>query len=428
MTAAELDNPRLRLGPLAGKIMTIAGLIGLAGLLLSVLLAFSAGWEHFFRAYLTAFMFVISIALGGLFFTFVQHATRAGWSVVIRRIAEAFAGNLLWLWILFLPILALVVVGRGGLLYDWMDSAHAAGDELYAHKRPYLNETFWVIRAVVYLAVWAGAGWFFLRNSVAQDDSGDVNLTHRMQRWAPLAAILYAVTQTFAVIDWVMALEAHWFSTMFGVYFFAASCCGFFSVQILVAYFLQRNGKVQEEITLEHYQDMGKQLFAFGIVFWAYIAYSQYMLIWYGNIPEETGWYMARQLGGWGGVSILLLVAHFFIPFLLLVTKHTKRIRGLLALIALAMLLLHFVDVYWLVMPHVPAEAIAASTTYGQVARQVAAGGGELVGYHPHLMDLTCLIGLVGLLAAGTAHRLRRCALIPLGDPRLGESLAFENM
>jgi len=428
MAAAGPDNPRLRLGPLAGKIMLIAGLVGLAGLLLSVLLAFSAGWDHFFRAYLTAFMFVLSIALGGLFFTFLQHATRAGWSVVIRRIAEAVAGNLLWLWILFLPILAIVVIGRGGLLYDWMDSAHAAGDELYAHKRAYLNETFWVIRAVLYLAVWAGAGWFFLRNSVAQDDSGDVNLTHRMQRWAPLAAILYGLTQTFAVIDWVMALEAHWFSTMFGVYFFAASCCGFFSVQILAVYFLQRQGRIRGQITLEHYQDMGKQLFAFGIVFWAYIAYSQYMLIWYGNIPEETGWYMARQLGGWGGVSLLLLLGHFLLPFLLLVTKHTKRVRGLLALIALAMLLLHFADIYWLVMPHVPAEVIAASTTYAEVARQVADGGGELVGYHPHLMDLTCLIGLGGLLAAGTAHRLRRCALIPLGDPRLGESLAFENM
>jgi hypothetical protein len=291
VSAIQGSNENRRLGALAARIAGPAGIGGVILLVVAVLITWRSeiAWERFLRSYLVAFCFVLSLSLGGLFFTMLQHLTRAGWSVVLRRIAEGLAGNLRWIWILFIPI----VIGLFTTdLYHW---THAGEDLLLAHKRPFLNPTFWVIRVVIYFAVWAGLAHFFLRASVAQDASGDPKLTLRMQRIAAPGMILYAFTQTFAIIDWVMALEPHWFSTMFGVYFFAASCCGFGATMVILCFALQRSGRVTESITTEHYQDLGKYLFAFGVVFWAYIAYSQYVLIWYANIPEETAWFLVRQ-------------------------------------------------------------------------------------------------------------------------------------
>ena len=430
-SAAVSDrDPRLVLGELGPKLMRVALAVGAGGLFVSLLQwMFLPGVDaaRFFRAYLVAFVFVLSLGLGGLFFTFLQHLAKAGWSVTVRRLAEALAGSLTYIWILFLPVLVLVLIGQGGVLYDWLDPATVAQDAVIAGKSGYLNRGFWLIRAVVFLGLWAVLGRFFFRTSVAQDASGDVSLTHRMQTWAPVAGLVYAFSQTFAIVDWVMTLEAHWFSTMFGVYFFAASCCGFFSIMILFMYGLQRSGRLENEITLEHYQDVGKLLFGFGVVFWAYIAFSQYMLIWYANMPEETAWYLVRQLGGWKAVSAILLVGHFAIPFVLLVSKHTKRIKPVIALIAGWLLLMHYVDMYWLVMPVVPAHEMAAATTIVGLEATLVRDGIDL-GYHPHLVDLTCLLGVAGLFMASVVHRLRACALIPLHDPRLSEALSFENV
>ncbi len=430
MNLNQANNDQLRLGGLATKIAVPALIIGLLGLAVSVIFPLvrggENGWEQLFRSYLTSFIFVLTLSLGALFFVLIQHLTRAGWSVVIRRLAEAVAANLTWLWILFVPVVYIMMTGNGAILYDWADPTHLRHDPVLKAKSPFLNPEFWSIRAVVYFLIWGLAGYYFYRNSVKQDETGDVQFTHRLQRWAPIAVILYALTQTFASIDWIMSLEAHWFSTMFGVYFFAGSCCGFFALLCVMMYFTQRFGKLTNEISFEHYQDAGKLLFAFGVVFWAYIAFSQYMLIWYANIPEETGWYIARQLGAWKTVSIVLLAGHFVLPFLLLITKHTKRAKLILTLIALWMLLMHFVDVYWLVMPHVPADALANAQTY-QELEQLTADSGSL-GFAPHLLDLTCLVGMLGVFIAITALRLRKCALMPMQDPRLSESLSFENI
>jgi hypothetical protein len=176
---------------------------------------------------------------------------------------------------------------------------------------------------------------------------------------------------------------------------------------------------------------MGKFLFAFGIVFWAYIAFSQYMLIWYGNIPEETAWYMPRHLGGWGAVSLLLLFGHFIGPFVAIMSRHMKRNRGALAAAAVWMLLMHFIDIYWLVMPRVPAEMLEHARDYSELSRlidSVPVGQPSPVGYGWHILDLTCLVGMLALLVAAAAYRMRNVSLVPLRDPRLHESLAFENM
>jgi hypothetical protein len=423
-----------------GPILVRAGLIvGGIGLGASLILGFAMGnGERFFKSYLVAFMVVLSIALGGLFFTILHHLVKAGWSVVVRRISEGVASTLRYAWIFFIPILVGMLIGS--MYSHWADISHWADpshfDEVIAGKAIYFffgtpefeQNTlpwFWIIRAVIFLAVWAMLARYFVNASIAQDASGDVNISRRLQQYAPVAMILYALTQTFAAFDWLMSLEPHWFSTMFPVYFFAASCTGFFAFLILCMFYLQKKNKLTSELTAEHFQDAGKLLFAFGIVFWAYIAYSQYMLLWYANIPETSGWVITRQIHGWGPVSLFLLFGHFIGPFLIIISRHMKRAKTILAAVAGWMLLMHFIDIYWLAMPIIPHDELYVAASYGELVETTS---NEAVGYGWHLLDFTCLIGMAGLLVAGTAHRLSSCALIPEQDPRLNESLAFQNM
>ena len=418
-----MTNENRFLGELGPALVRRAGGVGVFLLAVAFLIAWSSDltWERFLRAWLVAFCFVLSLSLGGLFFTMLHHLIRAGWSVAVRRIAEGLAANLRWIWILFIPI----VIGLFTTdLYHWV---HPGDDLLLQHKEPFLTEWFWLTRAAFYFAVWGGLAHYFLSNSVAQDETGDPGITLRMQRVAAPGMILYAFTQTFAVIDWVMALEPHWYSTMFGVYFWAATCCGFGSAMILLCFGLQRTGRVEQSISTEHYHDLGKFLFAFGIVFWAYIAYSQYMLIWYANIPEETNWFAARQLGGWLGLSLVIIIGHFAGPFMILLSRYPKRWTGFLAAAAVWMLVMHFIDLYWLAMPAIPHELIATATTYEQLTADFEAGYAAEYDLHWSIVDPLCLLGMVGVWVAGGAAALKGKSLIPRRDPRLAESLAFEN-
>jgi hypothetical protein len=393
---------------------------------LSALLGKGEGWDIFWKSYLFGWIVAVGIALGALFFVLLQHLTRSGWSTSVRRLAEGVAKNLSWLWMLFTPILILVLSGNGQWLYQWADTYLMEHDHMLHSKAGYLSAQFWSIRAIFYLFVWSVIGSLYFKWSTAQDADGDVKWTHKMQKWAPICMILYAFTQSYAIIDWVMTLQPKWFSTMFSVYFFAATMTGFFSFIILLTRFLQWTGHLRKSISVEHYHDLGKWLFGLGVVFWAYIGFSQYMLIWYANIPVETGWYMTRQLGGWASVSILLLVGHFLLPFLFLITRWTKRWRATLPLIAGWLLLMFFVDMYWLVMPVIPEEAIAEATSYNQLANQVTAGEVS-VGFGWNILNLTCIIGMVSLVSGGTLINLRKCNLIATADPRLDEALHFEN-
>jgi hypothetical protein len=424
--AASGENRRL--GDLAPKLIVIGAALGGGGILASLLIGQLDAPERFYRPYLTAFMFVLSLSLGAMFFVLIQHLTKAGWSVTLRRLAEGIACNLMWLWLLFIPIALGMLWSETTRLYSWAIDANVAGSEVLQHKAAYLNPGFWLLRAGVFFAVWFIIARVLFRASAAQDLTGDVSLTYRLQRFAAPAIILYALTQSFAGIDWMMSLEPEWFSTMFGVYFFAGSACGFFALLIIIVYLLQRSGRLTRSITIEHYQDLGKGLFAFGIVFWAYIAYSQFMLIWYGNIPEETGWFLVRHFGDWAGLSLLLLFGHFVGPFLILISKHPKRRRGVLAAAAGWMLLMHFIDLYWLIMPHLPAEraGVIHDGTVTRFSEAAAAFSDLTLGFSA--VHVTALIGLLGLFIAGAAMRLRHVSLIPTGDPRLGEAMAFENM
>jgi hypothetical protein len=400
MEPVSIDNEARRFDGTGPYVVKVAGGVGAAVLAVTLAIALvrDAGYGAFVRSYLVSYCFYLSLTLGALFFVILQHLTRSGWSVVVRRLAETVAADVTILAVLFIPI----VLGAQGL-FAWTQPDLAGHDALLRGKLPYLNLAFFLVRCVIYFAVWIALAWYFRRNSIAQDATGDPGLTRRMESLAGPAMVLYAFTLTFAAIDLIMTLEFDWFSTIFGVYYFAGSLLGFLCVLALAAMALQAAGFVPRAITVEHYHDIGKLIFAF-VVFWAYIAYSQYMLIWYGNLPEETMWYFPRQSGGWTWVALALLFGHFVIPFVGMMSRRAKRNKPVLAFWAGWMLVLHWIDVYWLIAP----AFSRGSARFG-------------------LLDVGCAIGLGGLFIAGAVWIAGRRSLIPERDPRLGESLAFEN-
>jgi len=240
---------------------------------------------------------------------------------------------------------------------------------------------------------------------VAQDAAADPRTTRLLQSVSAPALIVFAVTLTVASFDWIMSLDPHWYSTIFGVYVFSGCAVAIFALVPLLAIALEgRGGPLEGVVTAEHYHDLGKLLFGF-VVFWAYIAFSQYMLVWYGNLPEETIWYAHRLEHGWEAVTVALALAHFVVPFFYLLLRRTKRNRALLAVACVWLLAAHGLDLYWLVMPAVHPEGVAFS-----------------------LLGPLAWLGVGGLFAAALGWLLRRPAAVPVGDPRLPESLSFENM
>lgn len=371
--------------------------LGIAGLVLTWLLG-QADPAQAIHSYLVAFVFFLSLALGGLFFVVIQFLVRAGWSVTVRRLAEHVMATLPVFAVLFIPI-ALGVHE----LYHWSHADAVAHDPILQHKSAYLDISAFHLRAILYFIVWSVIAVYYWRQSQRQDQMGAVSITRRLQTLSPLALIGYALTQTFASFDWLMSLDPHWFSTIFGVYFFAGSVVAILAVIILLAMALQRAGALHDLVTWEHYHDLGKLLLGF-VVFWAYIAFSQFMLIWYANIPEETEFFAARWNTDWKSFSIFLAVGHFVLPFFFLLIRDVKRRRITLVAVSCWLLVMHYVDLYWLVMPNFHHEA-------------------------PNLnpLDLTAVIGVGGVFVAVLATIMRRRPLVPVKDPRLAESLLFEN-
>jgi hypothetical protein len=386
----------------SSRILAIAGIVLLA---LALVFGFMRGdsLTYFFHAYLVSFCFYLSISLGALFFVALQHASRAGWSVGVRRVSEILAANTLLMAVLFLPILLPLLWGNTAL-YEWTNADIVRNDEILQGKRAYLNLPFFTIRAIAFFAIWGVLVWYFWRKSLEQDGSGDTGLSLRMERVSYPALLLFAVTITFAAFDWIMSLSPHWFSTIFGVYYFSGSVVGFLSVVILALIVLQKSGRLTSSVTVEHYHELGKFLFAF-IIFWGYMAFSQYMLIWYANIPEETTWYLPRQEGSWAVVSIILLFGHLLIPFFGLMSRGVKRRRAALGFWAGRLLVMHWIDVHYLVMPHV-----------------------EIKGFVFGPIDVCCVTGIGLIYVAGALMIAGDRPLVPTRDPRLGESLGYENI
>ncbi|MBN2475744.1 MAG: quinol:cytochrome C oxidoreductase [Pirellulales bacterium] len=400
----NVDDDRLTLSGTRPAVCAVLAIAGIGMLVAGLVLGWNRGDElkGFLASYLVSFCFFLSISLGALFFVALQHLVHAGWSVTVRRLAEILAANTFCMAILFLPILGPMMAGNSSL-YAWSNPAAVDADELLQWKQPYLNVPFFAGRAVVYFLIWGLMARFFLANSTRQDDSGDPGLTRRMEKFSAVALILFSLTVTFAAFDWLMSLEPDWFSTIFGLYYFAGAVVAFFATLILFALALQQVGLVTQTITTEHYHELGKLLLGF-IIFWGYMAFSQYMLIWYANIPEESVWYLARQTGPWTFVSLGLLLGHLLFPFFGLLPREVKRRKLLLGAWAVWMLVVHWIDLYWLVMPTFAPEHLP----FG-------------------LIDVCCILGVGSLFLAGLLWSARSRALVPVKDPRLDESLAFEN-
>jgi hypothetical protein len=354
--------------------------------------------KQFFFSWLVSFLFFLSLGLGGLFFVLIQYATQAGWGIVLRRIGETTFATIPVMAALFIPL----VLGLHDV-YSWSVPGAAEQDALLRWKSPYLNTSFFMIRAVFFFACWSFVALMYYSGSSGQDTTGDPAVSSRLRRLAGPSIIVCALTSSFASVDWIMSLTPHWYSTMFGVYFFAGSFVGFIALLSVLAVAMRGAGLLDTVITAEHLHDVGKLLFGF-TAFWAYIAFCQFFLMWYANLPEETIWYKARLEGSWTAVSLLLMAGHFGAPFFYLMGHSVKRRGSTLAVGGVWLLTMHYVDIYWQVMPTLHPEGIRPSVL--DLAALVTVGG--------------CVVGVAGWL-------MRRRALVPLRDPRLAESLAFEN-
>ena len=383
----------LRLG--IGAVALIASLVGL--------FLGEESAKQFYHSYLVAYMFGLSLVLGAMFFVLIQHLSRAGWSVVVRRLAENVMGAMPLMALLFVPL----IFGHG-TLYHWVHLSHLApGDAGYdpviAGKTGYLNSTFFFVRVALYFAVWIGIARWFRKTSIQQDQTGDPALTLKMARVAAPCMLLFALSLTFAAIDWLMSLDPHWFSTIWGVYYFAGSFMSFMAMMALLLMWLRGKGLMTDTVTTEHFHDVGKLMFAF-MVFWTYIAFSQYMLIWYANLPEETLWYQHHLEGNWNSIGETLMVGHFLVPFAFLMSRHIKRARATLAVGAVFLLLMHLIDMHWVVMPMLHHH-----------------------GLHLTWLDFTTVIAVLGLLTGVVLRNVQGASLVPERDPRLRESLDFVN-
>jgi hypothetical protein len=393
--------------------------------------------RRFAFSYMVGFVMVLTMGLGSIFFVLIQHLTSAGWSVTVRRASEFFAAGMI-----VVPLLALPNLLGLSELYPWWQHGqhgqhesvahaqehadhaaapehpaehaehstpqHAQHAEIVGKKLPYLNSVFFFIRAILYLLVWLLLGERFFRYSTAQDKTGDPQWTVKLQRFAPGATFLFALSLTFAGVDWVMSLEPSWFSTMFGVRVFAASAVLGFALNVMLCLGLRRAGIVDGAINVEHFHDLGKLMFGF-LVFWAYISFSEFFLIWYAAIPEETTYFHHRwDMPMWRTVSISLVVIKFIVPFFLIMSRNAKRNLGLLGLGAGWIATMHLVEMYYWVMPYFGSEDLPLS----------------LSGL---MTDIGCILACVGTYLAVVFKRMLNHSVIPLRDPRLSRALGFVN-
>lgn len=373
-----------------GKPALIAGIIGVAISIAGIIV----NKGYFFHSYLTSWAFCVTIGLGGLFFVMLHHLVDATWSVILRRIAENVMSLLIFMAPFFIPIL----FGMHDL-YHWTDTAAVAADPILRGKAPYLNIGFFIVRAVVYIGAWLFLAWRFYKMSIAEDTGFSLDRTAKIRRLSAPGMLIFAVTVTFASFDWFMSLNAHWYSTIFGVYIFGGVVLSGLAFITLITIYLKQRGVLADIVSFEHFHDLGKLLFAF-TVFWGYIAFAQYFLIWYGNIPEETVWYRTRWGGSWHFFSLLLVFGHFVLPFVVLISRGAKRNLRTMKLIAIWLLIMHWVDLYWVIMPNF------SDNVWGSL-----------------WIDLGTMLALGGFGLWYFWRRLTSQPVLPVNDPKLAASI-----
>jgi len=354
--------------------------------------------DRFYRSYLVGFMDMTMIGLGCLFFVQVMYLTGSAWSVTMRRIFETIMATLPLAALLVLPVIFGV-----HHLYEWSHADVVAKDEILKGKAVWLNPQGFTIRSFVYVAIWSLLALRLYSNSVKQDRTHSVAQMHNSSAWSAPGLLLTFLSVSFAAFDWVMSLNPHWYSTIFGIYVYAGGGLACIATVTLICLWFREYGILKRSITVEHYHDLGKWMFAL-TVFWSYIAFSQYLLIWYANLAEETIFYQMRFVGSWGAASVVLLLGHFLIPFFLLIRRDTKRNLRWLLFMSLWMLAICYIDLYWLIMPNFDKEGVRL-----------------------HWLDLVCWLAVASTYAFVFWWQLRKHSLVPEGDARLEQSLAHVN-
>jgi hypothetical protein len=374
----------------------ILGVIAVVALVLCLIGAF-VDPRQFSYSWLFAFAFFFTLCAGCFFWTIVHHATDAEWSVVVRRQLENIGALLVVLAVLFVPILLL-----RHHLYAWMDIPPGR-EALLDSKRGYLNWSFFLVRAILFLGFFAFAALALRRFSVRQDKDGNPRFTIGMRKVAFISLPMFALCLTFGAFDWLMSLNYTWFSTMFGVYIFAGAAGSSMSLLVLVITALRQAGYLKDVVTLEHYQIMGKWMLAF-CIFWAYIGFGQYMLIWYANIPEETHFFITRNTQSWWALSMLLVIGRFFIPFGILLLRSIKKEPHRLCIVAGWIVFMQMLDMYIIVLPELHGAGVQVS-----------------------IWDVVSLIAMGATLGFVYLRLVPRTSLFPVRDPRLIESLELVN-
>lgn len=354
--------------------------------------------QQFHFSYLVGFAYFSSLSLGALFYVMVQHLTGSAWSVTVRRLMENIMRTVPVALLLVIP----VFLGTHQL-YEWTHSG-AAQDHLLSKKLGFLNDQWFVIRGLIAIGLWSILALRLYSLSRRQDGDGSLAYTKSAEKWSAPGMVVLFLTASMAAFDWIMSLDPHWWSTMFGVYFLSGGALSFIAALIAICLALRSAGYLTNSIREEHYHDLGKWLFAL-TVFWAYIAFSQYMLIWYGNLPEETVWFQRRLAGSWSLWRPFLIFGHFFVPFFVLMPRSSKRNLKLLGFFAGWMLFMHYCDLYWQVMP----------VLHGQ-------------GFTPNWMDPVAWVAIGSAYALVFWSGLKQKPLVPVGDPRLEQCLAFHNV
>lgn len=370
--------------------LLIGGAVGVTAMLVALLV--EPG--HFYRSYLVAYLFFLGITVGSLSILMLHHMTGGGWGFVIRRILEAVTRTFPLIAVLFIPLLF-------GLphLYQWARPEEVAGDELLQLKAAYLNVPFFIVRAVIYFALWIGFAYLLNLRSVQQDRTGDPGITRRLQLISGPGILMMGATVTFSSIDWAMSLEPKWFSTIYGLIFLESQALAAMAFAVLTLRGLRNHEPLRTVVTPKHFHDLGNLLLAF-VMLWAYLNFSQYLIVWSGNLPEEIEWYLIRAHGGWQYVAILLVILHFALPFALLLSRGVKRRAETLGLLAGALLLLRILDLVFQLVPGIEHHE----------------------GFNLQWTDAAAFLGLGGLWLGMFCHKLKDRALLPVNDPRLAEA------
>jgi hypothetical protein len=382
MKQGQTNDPRI------GQLQQRALMVGGAGLVLCVI-----GWltdpAQFFHSYLLGYMLWIGVALGSACLLMIHHLAGGDWGFVVRRCLESGLRTIPLLFVLMLPLLL-------GLpqLYLWARPEAVAADAILQHKAAYLNIPFFLGRTALYFIIWGLFAHFLSKLSAEQDRTGDADIQRKLEVISGPGLAVMGLTITFSSIDWVMSLDPHWFSTLFGFIFMVGNVLTTLAVMICVLAYLKDREPLRTLLRPSHFHDLGNLLMAF-VILWAYMALSQYLIIWSGNLPEEITWYIDRTATGWVVVGLILVVFHFAVPFLVLLSRQTKRSVDNLVRVAAFLLVMRLLDLLWTVAPTLHHEQL-----------------------HVSWMDLAAPIGIGGLWLAGFLRNLKEQPLLPLKDPR----------